>query len=176
MRLAWITISRALRVAVPHVPKAALALLLVAEGDEERTDHVETDVGDVERDGVTGDLLGLVAGFFLALMTHLAEHGVNCPLPVKGRDGEALRELSGRPAAIITFLEGVWPRKPNAAHCAGVGEGLARMHLAGANFAIRRANALSVAGWRPSKDLSREATAGGRRATRDRSGVNQAGD
>ena len=77
--------------------------------------------------------------FFLALMTHLAEHGVNCPLPVKARDGEALRELSGRPAAIITFLEGVWPRKPNVAHCAGVGEGLARMHLAGANFAIKRA-------------------------------------
>src|SRR5215468_3901768 len=51
--------------------------------------------------------------FFLALMTHLAEHGINCPLPVRAKDGEALRELSGRPAAIITFLEGVWPRKPN---------------------------------------------------------------
>jgi homoserine kinase type II len=92
--------------------------------------------------------------FFLALMTHLAEHGVNCPLPVKGTDGEALRELSGRSAAIITFLEGVWPRKPNAVHCAGVGEGLARMHLAGANFAIRRANALSVPGWRPLFDAA----------------------
>ena len=92
--------------------------------------------------------------FFLALMTHLAEHGVNCPLPVKAKDGEALRELSGRPAVIITFLEGVWPRKPNAAHCAGVGEGLARMHLAGANFAIKRANALSVAGWRPLFDAA----------------------
>src|SRR6201995_1707815 len=44
--------------------------------------------------------------FFLALMLHLAEHGIVCPQPVKGRDGEALRELSGRPAAIITFLEG----------------------------------------------------------------------
>lgn len=87
--------------------------------------------------------------FFLALMTHLAEHGINCPLPVKGRDGEALHELAGRPAAIITFLEGVWPRKPNATHCAGVGEALAKMHLAGANFAVRRANALSVSGWRP---------------------------
>ncbi|MBJ7407892.1 MAG: phosphotransferase, partial [Bradyrhizobium sp.] len=92
--------------------------------------------------------------YFLALMTHLAEHGVNCPLPVRGRDGEALRELAGRPAAIITFLEGVWPRKPIAAHCAGVGEGLAKMHLAGANFAIRRANALSVAGWRPLFDAA----------------------
>ncbi|MGY3077010.1 homoserine kinase [Bradyrhizobium sp. LM6.10] len=92
--------------------------------------------------------------FFLALMTHLAEHGINCPLPVKGRDGEALRELSGRPAAIITFLEGVWPRKPSATHCAGVGGALAKMHLAGANFAIKRPNALSVSGWRPLFDAA----------------------
>jgi homoserine kinase type II len=87
--------------------------------------------------------------FFLGLMMHLAEHGINCPQPVKGRDGEALRELAGRPAAIITFLEGIWPRKPNAIHCAGVGQALARMHLAGRDFPIRRANALSVSGWRP---------------------------
>ncbi len=52
--------------------------------------------------------------YFLALMTHLAGHGINCPLPVKAKDGEALRDLAGRPAAIITFLEGVWPRKPSA--------------------------------------------------------------
>src|ERR1700750_2057186 len=87
--------------------------------------------------------------FFLALMTHLAEHGVTCPLPVKAGDGEALRELSGRPAAIITFLEGVWPRKPNAAHCAGVGQALAKKHLAGAGFYISRANAVSGPGGRP---------------------------
>src|SRR5882757_510991 len=92
--------------------------------------------------------------YFLALMTHLAEHGINCPLPVKANDGEALRELSGRPAAIITFLEGVWPRKPSATHCAGVGDALAKMHLAGANFAIKRANALSVSGWRPLFDAA----------------------
>src|SRR3569833_4027713 len=48
--------------------------------------------------------------FFLALMTHLAEHGVNCPLPVKGRDGEALRELLGRPVVFFFFLVGVWLR------------------------------------------------------------------
>src|SRR3569623_3031347 len=87
--------------------------------------------------------------FFLGLMMHLAGHGINCPQPVKGRDGEALRELAGRPAAIITFLEGVWPRKPNATHCAAVGQALAKMHLAGRDFAIKRANALSVSGWRP---------------------------
>jgi len=87
--------------------------------------------------------------FFLGLMTHLARHGISCPQPLKNRSGEALGTLAGRPAAIINFLEGVWPRKPNASHCAGVGEALARMHLAGGDFAMSRANALSVSGWRP---------------------------
>jgi homoserine kinase type II len=92
--------------------------------------------------------------FFLALMTHLAGHGITCPQPVKNRNGEALGELAGRPAAIITFLEGVWPRKPNATHCAGVGQALANMHLAGRSFAMSRRNALSVPGWRPLFDAA----------------------
>jgi len=92
--------------------------------------------------------------FFLALMTHLSSHGINCPQPVKTKRGEALGSLCGRPAAIITFLEGIWPRKPNATHCAGVGRALAKMHLAGRNFAMSRANALSVSGWRPLFDLA----------------------
>ena len=87
--------------------------------------------------------------FFLGLMTHLVSRGISCPLPVKNRSGETLSTLAGRPAAIISFLEGVWPRKPNAAHCAGVGEVLAKMHLAGRDFPMVRANALSVSGWRP---------------------------
>jgi homoserine kinase type II len=92
--------------------------------------------------------------FFLALMAHLAVHGISCPQPVKNRRGEALATLAGRPAAIITFLEGVWPRKPSAAHCAGVGQVLAKMHLAGRDFAMSRANALSVSGWRPLFDAA----------------------
>jgi homoserine kinase type II len=92
--------------------------------------------------------------FFLGLMTHLAAHGLNCPQPVMNRNGEALGALAGRPAAIITFLEGVWPRKPNAAHCAGVGQALAKMHLAGQDFSMSRANALSVSGWRPLFDAA----------------------
>jgi homoserine kinase type II len=92
--------------------------------------------------------------FFLALMAHLAVHGITCPQPVKNRRGEALAMLAGRPAAIITFLEGVWPRKPNVAHCAGVGQVLAKMHLAGRDFGMSRANALSVSGWRPLFDAA----------------------
>jgi homoserine kinase type II len=87
--------------------------------------------------------------YFLSLMAHLAERGVSCPQPAKNRDGAVYSELAGRPAAIINFLEGMWPRRPNAAHCAGVGAALAKMHLAGSDFPLFRKNPLSVAGWRP---------------------------
>src|ERR1700681_2980754 len=87
--------------------------------------------------------------FFLGLMTHLAGRGIICPQPLKNRGSDALSTLAGRPAVIINFLEGIWPRKPNAAHCAGVGQALAKMHLAGRDFPMSRANALSVSGWRP---------------------------
>ena len=72
--------------------------------------------------------------YFLSLMAHLAERGVHCPQPAKNRQGEVYSQLAGRPAAIINFLEGMWPRRPNAAHCTGVGEALAKMHLAGARL------------------------------------------
>jgi protein CrcB len=63
--------------------------------------------------------------YFLSLMAHLAGHGVSCPQPARSRSGAVCSTLAGRPAAIINFLEGMWPRRPNAAHCAGVGEALA---------------------------------------------------
>src|SRR5476651_862690 len=92
--------------------------------------------------------------FFLGLMTYLASRGIICPEPLKNKSGQALSELAGRPAVIINFLEGIWPRKPNAAHCAGVGQALAKMHLAGRDFPMSRANALSVSGWRPLFDIA----------------------
>ena len=86
--------------------------------------------------------------FFLGLMEHLAGRGVSCPTPIAGRDGVALRELCGRPAAIIGFLNGVWPRRIRHEHCAALGAGMAELHIAGADFALSRPNALSTAGWR----------------------------
>ena len=86
--------------------------------------------------------------FFLGLMDHLAAKGFPCPTPIHGRDGQALRELCGRPAAIVTFLQGLWPRRIDSWHCAALGEAMARLHQAGAGFAMTRANALSVGDWR----------------------------
>ena len=105
--------------------------------------------------------------FFLGLMTHLAGRGIICPQPLKNRSGEALSTLAGRPAVIINFLEGVWPRKPNAAHCAGVGQALAKMHLAGRDFPMTRANALSVSGWRPLFDAASARADGVQHGLRD---------
>jgi homoserine kinase type II len=90
--------------------------------------------------------------FFLGLMEHLAARGLNCPQPVKNRAGETLGRLAGRPAAIVTFLDGMWIRRPSATHCAALGEALAALHLAGADFPMTRRNALSVEGWRPLYD------------------------
>ena len=87
--------------------------------------------------------------FFLGLMEHLAARGFACPQPVKTREGAMLGRLAGRPAAIVTFLDGLWPRRPEVRHCGAVGEALARLHLAGEDFAPRRQNALSVSGWAP---------------------------
>lgn len=87
--------------------------------------------------------------YFLALMRHLAAKGVDCPLPIEACDGSALQSLCGRPAAIISFLEGLWPRRIHPFHCRELGERLARMHLAGADFGMTRSNNLSIDGWRP---------------------------
>lgn len=86
--------------------------------------------------------------FFIELMEHLAHHGVACPTPLKGRDGIALRELCGRPAAVVTFLAGMWPRRIQPFHCAALGAALAALHRAGMSFGMHRANDLSVKGWR----------------------------
>ncbi len=87
--------------------------------------------------------------FFLGLMGHLSARGLSCPTPVAGRDGGTLKRLNGRPAAIVTFLEGVGPRRIEPGHCRALGGALAELHLAGADFAGRRENALSVRSWRP---------------------------
>jgi homoserine kinase type II len=86
--------------------------------------------------------------FFLDLMDHLAARGVPCPTPIRARDGAALQRLCGRPAAIVSHLAGASVRRVEAAHCAALGQALARLHVAGADFRGVRPNTLSVTSWR----------------------------
>jgi homoserine kinase type II len=87
--------------------------------------------------------------FFLSLMEHLAKAGLNCPTPVRDAKGRMLRSLAGRPAALVTFLEGVWIRRPQPRHCAALGKAMAELHVAGQSFPHSRPNALGPRGWRP---------------------------
>lgn len=85
--------------------------------------------------------------YFLGLMDHLAGTGFSCPTPIHGKDGAALRELAGRPAAVVSFLSGMWPRKVTPQHCTELGASMARLHLAGSDFDGHRTNNMSVSGW-----------------------------
>lgn len=84
---------------------------------------------------------------FLGLMEHLAKAGITCPTPIRDRGGVMLNELAGRPAALVTFLDGMWIRRPRPEHCQAVGRALASLHLAGRDYALTRENALGPAGW-----------------------------
>src|SRR5262244_1570690 len=93
----------------------------IAEGVENSNFLVHTSRGHYiltlyEKRVAAGDV-----PFFLALMEHLAARGITCPQPVKNRKGETLGKLCGRPAAVVTFLDGMWIRRPNTRHCAALG-------------------------------------------------------
>ncbi|GHC71533.1 homoserine kinase [Limoniibacter endophyticus] len=94
--------------------------------------------------------------FFLGLMQHLAQSGVECPLPVARQDGALVGQLAGRHAALITFLEGMWLRKPAAVHCRAVGAALANLHIAGSSFPMARTNSMGVPEWHRLWEGSRE--------------------
>jgi homoserine kinase type II len=72
--------------------------------------------------------------FYLHLMAHLSSHGLPCPKPIANLQNELLGELNGKPAAIVSCLEGQPVTEPGALHCARVGEVLAEMHLAGRTY------------------------------------------
>jgi homoserine kinase type II len=121
----------------------------IAEGVENSNYVVQTEAGRYiltlyEKRVAPEDL-----PYFLALMEHLAAKGIASPLPVRDREGRSLRELAGRPAALITFLDGVSVRRASLEQCASAGEALAKLHLAGEDFPLRRANSLSLAAWPP---------------------------
>lgn len=85
--------------------------------------------------------------FFMGVMARLASRGFQAPQPIATKDGAFLSRAKDKPAAIVSFLDGAWPRQPTLAHCAAVGEALARMHVALEGFELTRTNALGPAGW-----------------------------
>ncbi|MEO3473013.1 homoserine kinase [Roseomonas sp. CAU 1739] len=132
-----------------------LAFRGIAEGVENSNYALKTEAGDFILTLYEKRVDPAELPYFLGLMDHMAQRGLACPTPVHAKDGQALRMLAGRPAAIVTFLPGVWPRKVRPDHCAPLGRALGQMHAAGEGFAIQRRNALGPSGWRPLLDRCR---------------------
>ncbi|HEX4295417.1 MAG TPA: homoserine kinase [Rhizomicrobium sp.] len=127
---------------------APLTFKGIAEGVENSNFFLRTEEGAFiltlyEKRVQEGDL-----PFFLGLMEHLSAQGIACPLPVRQSGGVLFSALNGRPAALLTFLNGVSLRHPDADHCAAAGAALAALHEAGSGFAPQRPNALGPRGWR----------------------------
>ena len=78
--------------------------------------------------------------FYVQLMRHLSERGIPVPAPVPNLDGELVVTLHGKPAIIVSRLSGASQMDPQPVHCAEVGAMLARMHLAGQDFALVQPN------------------------------------
>ena len=85
--------------------------------------------------------------FYLHLMRHLAAHGIPVPDPAADDKGNILHQLKGKPASVVSKLRGHSELAPTAAHCAGVGEALARMHLAGLDYPRRQPNLRGLEWW-----------------------------
>jgi homoserine kinase type II len=86
--------------------------------------------------------------FYLYLMRHLAQRGVLVPEPIANRSGDIIHALNGKPASIVTKLEGEHQMGPQPQHCAAVGAMLAKMHLAAQDFEIRQPNLRGLPWWR----------------------------
>lgn len=78
--------------------------------------------------------------YFIDLMSHLATHGVPCPQPIANDSGISLHMLNGKPAVLISCLNGQDIKEPEVKHCAEVGAVLAKMHIAGQSFVERITN------------------------------------
>ena len=85
--------------------------------------------------------------FYLHLMKHLAGRGIPVPDPAPAKNGDILHSLKGKPAAVVGKLRGSSVLAPGADHCTGVGEMLARMHLAGRGFPLQQPNLRGLTWW-----------------------------
>lgn len=85
--------------------------------------------------------------YYLQLMQHLAARGIPVPAPQPAADGHLVHTLAGKPASVVTRLPGSHRLRPDAEHAAQVGAMLARMHLAGADFALQQPHLRGLEWW-----------------------------
>lgn len=125
-----------------------IALTPIAEGVENTNYALETGTGRFVLTLFEGRTEATALPFCLGLTDRLVDAGLPTARPVRDRSGAWLGELNGRPAAVVEWLSGAWPRDPSPAQAHAAGAMLARMHLAGGDYAGRRDNPVGPAAWR----------------------------
>ena len=78
--------------------------------------------------------------FFLELSRHLSSNSVACPAPIARRDGKLDSVLVGKPACLVTCLNGSDTSWATETQCFNTGAMLAKMHIAGQSFPQKMAN------------------------------------
>ena len=125
----------------------ALSFKGIAEGVENSNFYLKTDKGAFILTLYEKRVREVDLPFFLSLLEHLSSRGIACPLPVRNMKGAQWSKLNRRPAALLTFLNGLSLRRPDVEHCAAAGAALAALHEAGADFPLHRPNALGAKSW-----------------------------
>ncbi len=85
--------------------------------------------------------------FFLALLDHLSAKGCPVPRTIHDREGAAFRMIDDKAVALIEYLPGVSVDHPTTQQASSVGEALAQMHLAVADFEQGRYQSMGLAEW-----------------------------
>jgi len=124
----------------------ALALKGIASGIENSNFFLTTERGEYVLT-IFENLSFEQLPFYVQLMRHLAERGIPVPAPVANEAGELVVALHGKPAAIVSKLDGSSQMDPQPVHCADVGTVLARMHLAGRDFPLQQPNLRGLDWW-----------------------------
>ncbi|HEY7943884.1 MAG: homoserine kinase [Burkholderiales bacterium] len=86
--------------------------------------------------------------FYLNLIAHLANAGVQAPAPEPDRSGALWSILNGKPAGLVARLDGAAVVRPGVAHCAAAGAVLAQMHIAVGSYRGRLSNRRGPGWWR----------------------------
>ena len=129
-----------------------IALTPIAEGVENTNYALDTTSGRFVLTLFEGRTEAAALPFCLGLTDRLADAGLPTARPVRNRSGDWLSELNSRPASIVEWLSGAWPREPSPAQSRAAGAMLARMHLAGGDYAGRRDNPVGPTAWRALAD------------------------
>ena len=82
--------------------------------------------------------------FFMKLMDHLNNFKINCPKPLKNKNGNYLIRIKNKTACVVSFLDGKDKKKLSLKNCFDIGKIIAQMHLSSKKIKLHRKNSMGI--------------------------------